>query len=58
MDFIQTMNKFCNATKNTKDVEIINSTCNWQPPNDFTIPYWFYINKLVQKIMKMCSLTH
>jgi hypothetical protein len=26
--FIQTMNKFCTVTKNTKDIEFINSICN------------------------------
>jgi hypothetical protein len=49
MVFIQTLNKFRNATKNTKDIEFINSICNRQAPNNFTIPYLFYINKLVQK---------
>jgi len=49
MVFIQTLNKFHNATKNTKDIEFINSICNQQPPNDFTIPYFLCINKLVQK---------
>ncbi len=43
------MNKFHNATKNTKDIEFINSICNRQPPNNFAIPYLFYRNKLVQK---------
>ncbi len=43
------MNKFCNATKNTKDIEFINSICNRQSPKDFTILYLFYINELVQK---------
>jgi len=49
MVFIQTLNKFYNATKNTKDIEFINSICNRQSPNDFTIPYLFYINELVKK---------
>ncbi len=49
MVFIQTLNKFCTTTKNTKDIEFINSICNQQPPNNFTIPYLFYTNKLVQK---------
>jgi hypothetical protein len=40
--FIQILNKFCTATKNTKDIEFINSICNQQPPNDFTILYLFY----------------
>ncbi len=43
------MNKFCTTTKNKKDIEFINSICNRQPPNDFTILYLFYTNKLVQK---------
>jgi hypothetical protein len=49
MVFLQTLNKFCIATKNGKDIEFINSICNQQPPNDFTIPYLFYRNKVVQK---------
>ncbi len=49
MVFIQTLNKFRTTTKNTKDIEFINSICNRQPPNDFTIPYLYYRNKLVQK---------
>jgi hypothetical protein len=49
MVFIQTLNKFHTTTKNTNDIEFINSLCNRQPPNDFTIPYLFYTNKLVQK---------
>ncbi len=49
MVFLQTLNKFCIATKNGKDIEFINSNCNRQPPNDFTIPYLFYRNKVVQK---------
>jgi hypothetical protein len=47
--FIKTLNKFRITTKNTKDIEFINSNCNRQPPTDFTIPYLFYTNKLVQK---------
>jgi hypothetical protein len=47
--FIQTSNKFHTAKENTKDIEFINSICNQQPPNDFTISYLFYTNKLVQK---------
>ncbi len=43
------MNKFHNATKNTKDIEFINSICSQQPPNKFIIPYLFDTNKLVQK---------
>ncbi len=49
MVFIQTLNKFCIATKNRKDIQFINSICNQQPPNNFTNPYLFYTNKLVQK---------
>jgi hypothetical protein len=49
MVFIQTLNKFRIAIKNTKDIQFINSICNQQPPNNFTIPYLFYTNKLVQK---------
>jgi hypothetical protein len=49
MFFIQTLNKFRITTKNTKDIEFINSIYNRQPPSDFTIPYLFYTNKLVQK---------
>jgi hypothetical protein len=49
MVFIQILNKFCTTTKNTKDIEFINSICNRQPPNDFIFPYLFYTNKLVQK---------
>ncbi len=49
MVFTQTMNTFCIVTKNSKDIEFINLICNWQPPNDFTIPYLFCTNKLVQK---------
>ncbi len=47
--FIQTLNKCRTTIENTKDIEFINSICNWQPPNDFTILYLFYIDKLVQK---------
>ncbi len=43
------MNKFRIATKNTKDIEFINSICNQQPFNKFIIIYLFYTNKLVQK---------
>jgi hypothetical protein len=49
MVFVQTLNQFHNATENTKYIEFINSLCNRQPPNNFTIPYLFYTNKLVQK---------
>jgi len=49
MVFIQIWNKFHTVTKNTKDIQIINSICNRQPPNNFAIPYIFYTNKLVQK---------
>ncbi len=49
MVFIQTLNKFCTATENTKYIEFTNSICNQQPPNNFIIPYLFYTNKFVQK---------
>jgi hypothetical protein len=49
MVFIQTLNKFHTATENIKDIEFINSICNQQPSNDFTILYLFYTNKHVQK---------
>jgi hypothetical protein len=49
MVFIQILNKFHTTIENTKDIQFINSICNWQPPNNFTIPYLFYANKLVQK---------
>jgi len=49
MVFIQILNKFHTLTKNRKDIEFINSICNKQPPNNFTILYLFYTNKLVQK---------
>jgi hypothetical protein len=49
MVFIQTLNKFCIATKNRKNIQFINSICNQQPPNNFTNPYLVYRNKLVQK---------
>jgi hypothetical protein len=52
MVFIQTLNKFHNTIKNSKDIEFINSICNQQPPNNFIIPYLFYIKKLVQKFNK------
>jgi hypothetical protein len=32
MVFIQTLNKFCNPIKNTKDIEFINSIYNWCVP--------------------------
>jgi hypothetical protein len=35
--------------ENTKNIEFINSIYNRQPPNNFTIPYIFYTNELVQK---------
>ncbi len=47
MVFIQILNKFHITTKNTMDIEFKNSICNWLPPNNFIIPYLFYINKLV-----------
>ncbi len=43
------MNKFHTTTKNTENIQFINSICNLQPPNNFTIPYLFYTNKLLQK---------
>ncbi len=49
MIFIQALNKFCTTTKNTKDIEFINSMCNQQTPNNFIISYLIYTNKLVQK---------
>jgi hypothetical protein len=49
MVLIQTLNKFWTTTKNTKDIEFINSNCNKEPPNNYTIMYLFYTNKLVQK---------
>jgi hypothetical protein len=49
MVLIQTLNKFCTAIENIKDIEFINSICNRQPPNNFIISYLFYTNKLVQK---------
>jgi hypothetical protein len=49
MVFIQNLNKFCTVTKNKKDIEFINSICNGQLPNNFTILYLFYTNKLMQK---------
>jgi hypothetical protein len=49
MVFIQTFDKFHTTIKNTNDIQFINSMCNRQPPNNFTIPYLFYTNKLVQK---------
>ncbi len=58
MVFIQTLNKFCTTTKNTKDIQLKNSICNWQPSNNFTIPYLFYTNKLVQKHYENVSLMH
>ncbi len=59
MVLMQTLNKFRTTTKNTKDIEFINSICNQQPPNDFTILYLFYTNKIMCKnTMKICSLTH
>ncbi len=44
--------------KNTKDIEFINSICNRQPPNNFTIVYYFIQINLCKNTMKMCSLTH
>jgi len=49
MVLIQTSNKFHITTKNTKDIQFINSIFNRQLPNNFTVPYLFYTNKLVQK---------
>ncbi len=49
MVFIQTLNKFHIATKNTKDIQSINSIYNQQPTNNFTIFHLFYTNKLVKK---------
>jgi hypothetical protein len=49
MVFIQSLNKFNTSTKNTKNIEFINSICDRQSPNDFTILNLFYTNKLVQK---------
>jgi hypothetical protein len=49
MVFIQILNKFRIAIENTKNIEFINSICYRQPPNNFIIPYLFYINKRVQK---------
>jgi len=48
MIFIQVLNKFRIATKNTKDIQFISSICNRQPFNNFIIPYLFYANKFVQ----------
>jgi hypothetical protein len=49
MVFIQILNGLYTVIENTKDVEFINSICNRQSPNNFTIMYLFYTNKLVQK---------
>ncbi len=49
MVFIQTLNKFHTRTENAREISFLNSICNRQPPNNFTIMYLFYINKLVQK---------
>jgi hypothetical protein len=49
MVFIQILNKFRITIENKKDIQFINSTYNRQPPNNFTIPYLFNTNKLVQK---------
>jgi len=46
---IKTLNKFGIVIENTKDIEFINSNCNQEPPNYFTIPYLFYTNKHVKK---------
>jgi hypothetical protein len=35
--------------ENIKNIQFINLVYNWQPPNDFSISYLFYTNKLVQK---------
>jgi len=37
MVFIQTLNKFDITIENTKDIQFINSICNRQSPNNFTI---------------------
>jgi hypothetical protein len=57
MLFLQTLNKFHIAIKLPKN-QFINSIYYKQPSNNFIIPYLFYTNKLVQKIMKLCSLTY
>jgi hypothetical protein len=49
MVFIQTLNKFRITIKNTKDVEFGNLIYNQEPPNNFTIPYLFYPNRILQK---------
>jgi len=43
------LNKFCITTKNTKNIQFVNLICNQQPIDNFTIPYLFYINKLVHR---------
>jgi hypothetical protein len=54
MFLIQTLNKFCSITKNTKDIQFVIE-------NHLTILlfhiYFIQIN-LYKNIMKMCSLTH
>jgi hypothetical protein len=49
MVFIQNLNKFRIVTKNKEDIEFIILIFNGQLPNNFTIIYLFYKNKLVQK---------
>jgi hypothetical protein len=49
MVFIQILQKFHITIENTKDIEFINLICNQQPPNNFTIQYLFYTNKLIKK---------
>jgi len=46
---IWSLYKLCIAIKNTKDIEFLNLIYDQQPPNNFIIPYLFYINKLVEK---------
>jgi hypothetical protein len=41
MVFIQNLNKFRIATKNTKDIEFINSICTGQQPNDLLFHIYF-----------------
>jgi len=49
MVFIQTLNKFCTAIENIKDIQFINSIYNQQPPNNLLFLIYFFTNKLVQK---------
>jgi hypothetical protein len=48
MVFIQTLNKFHITTKNTRDIQFLNSIFNEQPLNNFSISYLYYTNKLMQ----------